>query len=309
MRVLVADDSQVSRKLLGRLLAGWGYDVVPCENGAEAWELLSGPDAPKLAILDWVMPGLDGIEVCRLLREHPSGRHVFVYLVSARSSPEDMLRGLEAGANDYLIKPFNHAELRVRLQNGRRLVELHDELVCAREALRTQAMVDPLTQIWNRRAFLDLAAKEVSRAARASRATSALMIDIDHFKSINDRYGHAAGDRTLTEVAARIKSALRGGDHLARYGGEEFVVLLPDCDARGAYAVAERVRRAIAKSAIETDGHRIPVTASLGAASCPTSVDSLEALLARADAALYAAKRAGRDRSILAAPTPLAETG
>ncbi len=309
MRVLIADDSDVSRKLLSRLLEQWGYEPVGCADGEEAWQILSGPDAPKLAILDWVMPRIDGIEVCRRLRETEVGRQVFVYLLTARSKPEDILAGLEAGANDYIIKPFNQAELRVRLRNGRQLVELHDELISAREALRTQAMVDPLTEVWNRRAFMDLAAKALSRAGRIGAPTSALMIDIDHFKRVNDEHGHAAGDVTIRAVADRVKDVLRTGDHLARYGGEEFVVLLPDCRAPGAYAVAERVRRAVQRAPVTFDGGALEVTISVGAATGPESRESLEELVSRADGALYAAKNAGRNRTMLAAPIELADTG
>lgn len=307
MRVLIADDSDVSRRLLARLCESWGYDVVQAADGVEAWQVLQGDDAPMLAILDWVMPKVDGIEVCRRLRATPEGRRVFVYLLTARSSTEDMMAGLEAGANDYIIKPFSHAELEVRLRNGRRMVELHQELVTAREALRTQAMVDALTQLWNRRAFMELAGKELARASRQERSTSALMIDVDHFKKLNDTYGHAAGDEALKEIADRIKDALRTGDHLGRYGGEELVALLPDCGVPGAYAVAERVRRAVRRTALRLQAGDVPVSVSIGAASARHG--RLEDLLERADQALYQAKREGRDRAVLSMQAELKDTG
>ncbi|HJL16599.1 MAG TPA: diguanylate cyclase [Sandaracinaceae bacterium LLY-WYZ-13_1] len=308
MRVLVADDSPVSRKVLQRMLVSWGYDVVPCENGAQAWDALSGDDAPELAILDWVMPEMDGIEVCRRLRAGEEGSHAFVYLLTARTSTEDMLAGLEAGADDYLTKPVNAAELRIRLRNGRRLVQLHRELVAAREALRTQAMIDPLTEVWNRRAFMELAAKELSRSRRSGRPLGLLMIDLDHFKRVNDTYGHPAGDAVLAEAAARIRAALREGDQVARFGGEEMVVLLPDCGPSGAFVAADRVRRELARTPVDFEGQAIRVTASLGVAATHGCGESLDGLLARADQALYEAKRAGRDRTVVAAPADLAKT-
>ena len=309
MRVLIADDSDVSRTLLAHLLGAWGYEVVACADGEAAWAMLQGPDAPPLAIFDWVMPGCDGLELCRRLRRSESGRHVFVYLLSARSSTEDMLTGLEAGANDYLIKPFNRSELRVRLHNGRKMVELHQELVRAREALRAQAMRDPLTQLWNRRAFAEVTGKALRAAARAGRPTSALMIDVDHFKRVNDEHGHAAGDEVLREVARRAAEGLRAGDHLARYGGEELAALLPDCGPGGAFLVAERVRARVRARPIVLGEARLTVTVSVGAACSLDGREPLDALLDRADRALYRAKHAGRDRSALESPLEATGTG
>lgn len=300
MRVLVADDSAVSRKVLQRTLAGWGYEAVPCADGREAWEMLQREDAPPIAILDWVMPGLDGIEVCRRLRALPERGHVFVYLLTGRTSVEDMLAGLEAGADDYLTKPLRSAELRIRLRNGRRLVELHAELVRTREVLRAQAMVDPLTQVANRRAFVETAQRELGRAGRAQRPTSVLMLDLDHFKAVNDTYGHAAGDAVLVEVARRLSATLRDADCLGRLGGEEFAVVLPECGLSDALIVAERLRREIARAPIAVPGTRLAVTASIGVASTLAGRDSIVELLDLADGALYQAKAKGRNRCVLA---------
>jgi diguanylate cyclase (GGDEF)-like protein len=299
MRILIADDSAVSRKVLERMLTAWGYDVISCKDGDEAWQVLQEPDAPRIAILDWVMPGLDGIDICRRLRDREDERHVFVYLLTARDSSEDMLVALDAGADDYLTKPMCAPELRVRLRNGRRLVELHEELISAREALRTQAMIDPLTQVGNRRAFMDIAIKELARACRSERPLAVVMIDLDHFKAINDTHGHAVGDHVLAQTARRLSSVLRASDHLARCGGEEFVVLLPECDARNAFTVGERLRREVSRRPIETHVGPISVTASVGVAVVRDGSGTLATLLERADKALYRAKRSGRDKTVL----------
>lgn len=309
MRILIADDSAVSRTVLERMLVAWGYEVEAYADGNEAWAALQEDDAPRLAILDWVMPGMDGIDVCRKLRDEITDRHTFVYLLTAKTSNEDVLAGLDAGADDYLTKPVSAPELRIRLRNGKRLVELHEELITAREALRTQAMVDPLTQVWNRRAFMDVASKELSRARRSQRSAGLLMIDLDHFKSVNDTHGHPAGDAVLAEAARRIQTVLRDGDQLARFGGEEFVVLLAECNARGAWVAAERVRREVSRAAVQHGAASIPISASIGAAAAPAGSEALGMLIDRADRALYEAKRAGRNRTVLAAPTALDETG
>ncbi len=307
MRVLVADDSSSSRALLTNLLSSWGYEVTQCTDGQRAWSLLSRSDAPQLAILDWMMPGLDGLEVCRRLRAAETERHAYVFLVTARSHGDEMLEGLEAGADDYLVKPFEPAQLRVRLRHGERVVQLQRALIDAREALRDQASRDPLTGLMNRRAFDDAAAKELSRAQRAESPMALLMIDLDHFKRVNDTLGHPAGDSVLVETAARLRAVVRESDHVARFGGEEMVVLLPDCAPRDALLVAERVRRAIARAPIGTRAGAVRVTASVGVAVSPQGREGLPSLIARADAALYRAKNTGRDRAVLApAALPIA---
>jgi len=295
MRVLIADDSPVSRKVLRRHLEAWGYEVVEHPDGASALAALEAPDAPALAILDWEMPALAGIEVVRRLRAGGADRPTLVYLLTARASPEDVLAGLAAGVDDYLVKPVDPAELRFRLRNGARLVELHQRLLEAQATLRTQAMTDPLTQVWNRRAFEDVAGQEISRSKRTGRSVGVLMVDLDHFKSINDRHGHAAGDAVLVETARRMVGVLREGDVLGRLGGEEFAILLPECGPAGAYVAAERVRRAIARDPVVHAGRAIPVTASVGLSSARAGRAPLDALLESADRALYRAKASGRN--------------
>lgn len=294
MRVLLADDSAVSRAAIARMLASWGYEAVSCATGDEAWRILQGPDAPQLAVLDWVMPGLDGAEVCQRVRASRSERYVFVYLLTARDSQDDLLAGLEAGADDYLVKPVSPAELRVRLRNGRRVVELQQQLLHAREGLRAQAELDPLTSALNRRAFGELAAATLSSSCQAA----LVLADLDHFKSVNDTYGHRAGDAVLVETVRRLRSVLRAEDRVGRWGGEELAVLLPRCAPASAWAVAERLRREICKHPVVFEGNAITITASFGVAVA-TAGESPDALTERADQALYRAKRAGRNRTIL----------
>lgn len=302
VQVLLADDSRTSRNLLGQMLESWGYEVVVCEDGAEAWKVLSQPNAPRLAILDWEMPGIDGIDLVRRLREQRDDRHVFVFLLTARTAEADMLVGLEAGADDYLTKPVNPAELRVRLRNGTRLVALQGELLQAREELRTQALKDPLTGVWNRRALESLAEAQFARCRRQEAPTAALLlVDLDHFKGVNDTHGHAAGDQVLVAVAKRMEGVLREGDEIARMGGEEFVLLLPSCHPLGVFEAAERVRRAICAGPVTWGEALIPITASIGAATLRAD-DAFDAMLQRADVALYDSKRAGRNRSTVDAP-------
>jgi len=295
MRVLIADDSRVSRRLLRRHLESWGYEVAEHTDGASALAALGEPDAPALAILDWEMPEMNGIEVVRRLRDDGQDRHTLVYLLTSRASPEDVLEGLAAGVDDYLIKPVDPAELRFRLRNGVRLVELHQRLLEAQETLRTQAMTDPLTAVWNRRAFEDVARREISRSKRTGRSVAVLMIDLDHFKQINDRFGHTAGDAVLVETARRMDEVLRDGDVLGRFGGEEFAVLLPECGPAGAYVAGERVRRAVARDPVVHEGIEIPVTASIGVSSARGGRAPLATLVDRADRALYRAKGSGRN--------------
>src|ERR1700684_4120454 len=223
MRILIADDSIVSRHLLDATLRKWGYQVVVASDGVEAWNVLQEEDAPKLAILDWVMPGLTGPEVCRRVREHATDKDAYTYilLLTSKSQREDLIEGMESGADDYLIKPFDQHELKVRLRAGTRIIDLERELVAAREELREQATKDFLTRIWNRSSILDIFQRELSRADRERRSVGVVLADLDRFKSVNDTYGHFAGDAVLREFARRMQTVTRPYDAIGRYGGEE----------------------------------------------------------------------------------------
>jgi len=299
MRILVADDNQISRRLLEAALRKWDYEVVVATDGNEAWEILSKPNAPRLAILDWMMPGLSGPELCRRVRQSGAERYTYILLVTSRSEDEDVVEGLEAGADDYITKPFNQMELKARLASGRRIIELQDQLLRAQATLREQATRDALTRAWNRRSILEILDREVDRAQREHSPLSVAMCDLDHFKQVNDNYGHLAGDAVLVEAVQRMRASMRGYDSLGRYGGEEFLLLFPGCEAAAAVRLAERMRAEIESRPLEWQTGPIPFTISIGvttlqAGQCLPS----EALLRIADAALYQAKQQGRNRVV-----------
>jgi diguanylate cyclase (GGDEF)-like protein len=299
VKILVADDDAVSRRLLEATVRRWGYDVVVAEDGARAWEMLQEETAPQLAILDWVMPGLDGPQICREVRSLGEQRYVYLLLLTAKSEKSDLVKGLDAGADDFLTKPCDAQELRARLRAGIRILELQ-------EKLRLEATHDSLTGLWNRAATLDLLRRELSRGERHGTAVAVVMADVDHFKRINDTRGHLAGDVVLREVARRLSSAVRSYDVVGRVGGEEFLIIFPGCAVRDAADQAERLRACINREPAETPEGPIPVTLSLGVAAREgvISVDP-DSLLRAADTALYRAKRGGRDRVELAAAEEL----
>jgi two-component system cell cycle response regulator len=299
MKILIADDSIVSRHLLDATLRKWGYEVIVACDGIEAWNELQKEDAPHLAILDWVMPGLTGPEVCHLVRKRASETYTYILLLTSKSLKEDLIEGMESGADDYITKPFDQHELKVRLRAGTRIVELHGELLEAREALREQATKDFLTRIWNRSSILEIIDRELDRAEREQRSLGVVMVDLDRFKSINDTYGHFAGDAVLREAARRMQSAIRSYDAIGRYGGEEFLVVLPGCDESCTLGQAERLRRVLSEEELVIGGTSLTLTGSFGASSSvPGCKTSGEALIRTADEALYRAKRDGRDKVV-----------
>jgi diguanylate cyclase (GGDEF)-like protein len=285
------------------MLTKWGYDAVMARDGVEAWQVLQAPDAPRLAILDWMMPGMDGPEVCRRVRAADREPYIYILLLTARSDSQDLVAGMDAGADDYLTKPFNAQELRVRLRAGSRILDLQQELLMAREALREQATHDSLTGLLNRASILELLRNEISRAGRENHPVALLIADLDRFKQINDTLGHLAGDAVLREVARRMKSAVRRYDAVGRYGGEEFLIVIPGCDGDAACVQAERLREAIADGPIVDGSQALPVTCSIGVSwrSSPVGSDA-DGLVREADLALYRAKDRGRNCVEIAAP-------
>ena len=297
MKILVAEDDLVTRRMLQAYLEKWGYEVVTVSDGQQAWQLLQQDNAPRLAILDWMMPELDGTSVCREVRRNNSQPYTYLILLTARGYQEDVITGLEAGADEYLTKPFDPSELRARLRAGARIVELQDSLIRAREALREQAMHDPLTQLFNRRATMDALLAELSRGRRERKPLTAMMVDIDHFKSVNDRYGHPAGDGVLCEVSRRLRASSRTYDAVGRIGGEEFLIVVPGCSAAQGVAQAERHRELVCAQPVPFKDISINVTISVGVATLPhPKEEEMEAVLALADQALYRAKAGGRNR-------------
>ncbi len=283
--------------MLANMLSGWGYEVLSARDGTEAWQALQRPDAPRLAILDWMMPGMTGPVVCRELRQLRTEPYTYVLLLTARTDKGDVVEGMDSGADDYLTKPFNTQELKVRLRAGRRILDLQAQLVAAREALREQATRDPLTCVWNRHAILDALERETSRAAREASSVGLIMVDLDHFKQVNDTHGHLAGDAVLREAARRMQLCLRSYDLVGRYGGEEFLVVLPGSSGANAVELAERLRWVIGHEPVAAWNLSISITASLGVIAFDQGMKlAPEEMIRLADAALYRAKENGRNR-------------
>jgi diguanylate cyclase (GGDEF)-like protein len=297
MKILVADDDPVSCRLMQRTLERSGYEVVIASDGRAASAALSSEDGPRLALVDWMMPELDGPGVCREVRRRPDGSYVYIVLLTSKQSNADIVEGLEAGADDYLTKPCNPAELKARLVTGRRILQLEEKLVEAREGMRFRATHDGLTRLLNRTSILACLRQSLDVFLREGVPFSILLCDIDHFKRINDTHGHLAGDAILEHFASRLQNAVRSDDLIGRYGGEEFLIVLEGCSAEDITLRAEQVRRAVTEYPFALRTGMLNVSASIGgtavdARNTPTSAESI---IDQADAALYQAKADGRD--------------
>jgi diguanylate cyclase (GGDEF)-like protein len=300
--ILIAEDDPVSRKLLEKILIKAGNKVVSVENGQKALELFDDKFFP-IVLTDWMMPEMDGLELCRAIRKNTYPGYVFIILLTAKDSKDDIIRGLGAGADDYLTKPFSHAELIARLNTGKRVLELERSLKDANEEIRILSITDPLTGTYNRGYMTERLPQEIKRARRYSRALSIILCDIDHFKKVNDTYGHLVGDRVLKDFARCIRHSIRQDvDWTARYGGEEFLIVLPETDVNGGSVMAERLKSELSQRVTETQGKKISITASFGVTGfgpdTPDEMISPEAMISKADKYLYQAKREGRNRAM-----------
>jgi diguanylate cyclase (GGDEF)-like protein len=300
VKILIADDDPVSRRMAEKMLKNFGYEVIAVANGRDAAHELSAAGGPRLALIDWMMPELDGLGVCRHVRNKQDQSYVYILLLTSRQSSEDVVEGLKAGADDYLTKPCHPAELQARLHTGQRILSLEDRLVEAREEMRFKATHDTLTSLWNRGAVLALLKSELSRSVREHLPVSLLMCDIDHFKQINDIHGHLAGDEVLREVSKRLLESVRAYDAVGRYGGEEFLIVLGGCQRDDLKMRAEHVRRAICEVPFQTAYGSIAASLSIGAITIENwnSSSPIEPFLKSADEALYQAKEAGRNRVV-----------
>jgi two-component system, cell cycle response regulator len=294
MKILIAEDQPHLSRLLNDQVRPWGYEPVVVHDGLTALSALQAADAPRLALLDWLMPGLDGIEVCRCVRQDPDSVHPYLVLLTGQGGRQQMLDGLEAGADDFLSKPVDDAELKARLAAGRRVVALQEQL-------REMAHRDALTGLRNRAAVLGALNRELTRGRREGRPVGVVLADVDHFKRINDTFGHLAGDAVLRQAARCMQDVLRPYDTLGRYGGEEFLAVLPGCDVGATAGLAERLRQCVAEEPMGAEGALVPVTISLGAAAwVDAKAADADGLLRAADVALYQAKAGGRNRVTLA---------
>ena len=311
MKILVAEDDAISRVMLERTLQKAGYEVVSVDNGKRALQELGKEDPPRMALLDWMMPELDGVEVCRSLRAQKEQAYIYLILLSSKETKQEIVEGLESGADDYLTKPFDADELKARLRAGVRILELEDHLVEARESMRFQATHDRLTSLWNRGVIVELLSREVTRSRRENNCTVVMICDLDHFKLVNDTYGHGAGDDVLREVSRRLHSAVRSYDMVGRYGGEEFLVVLNKCEPASAIFRAETVRNLISSKPILAAGTPLTVTMSVGLVlSHEFPGCNVDEIINQADKALYAAKAEGRNcvrqsRPTLPEPQPV----
>ena len=306
MKALIADDDPVTRRLLDRMLRKLGYDTVLCADGSSAWEVMQGAGAPSLAIVDWLMPGMDGIELCQRIRARANVPYTYVLIVSSNADRSDIVSGMNAGADDYITKPIHPEELETRLKAGRRVLELQSALLRSREQLRDLAMRDALTGLLNRGAIVNALESEILRVEHDQHDTAVVLADLDRFKAINDRYGHLVGDHVLREAAERLSTAVRGSDYVGRYGGEEFLLILPVCPAVNAMTLTDRILERFRETPLIMGAGMLPVTISLGVAVAVAGARaSANDLIREADEAMYRAKRVGGNCAVFAAPLPV----
>jgi two-component system cell cycle response regulator len=295
MKILIAEDDFISCKALENNLQEWGYEVVSARDGDEAWELAKNHDI-RLAILDWKMPGIDGIELSHKIRNEyreEDSKYIYIILLTGRGEQDDIIQGLSIGADDYMTKPYSFVELKYRVQNGERIIKNEDKRI-------KLVSLDNLTKLWNRNKIFDFLDAELSRGEREKTPTGVVMIDIDHFNGINERYGHMVGDEVLVEVAYRLKNAIRPYDMLGRYGGDEILAVLPNCNDIETKKIATRLYHSVSEEKIPTEVEFLNINISIGCVSNQNNLQvSRMELIQASNSALLSAKKKGRDRIIL----------
>jgi diguanylate cyclase (GGDEF)-like protein len=297
MRILVAEDDSITRRLLQAHLTQSGHEVVVCADGGQAWQVLNEDDPPNLVVLDWMMPGMDGLTICRELRKREVQGYTYIILLTGKTGTKDVIEGLEAGADDYIMKPFDAHELKVRVRAGSRIIQLQQQLVAALTASEFQASHDHLTGLWNRRAIKGVLDRELARTHRHHGSLGVVMGDLDHFKRINDTHGHLAGDAVLRQVAQRIVSLVRPYDAVGRYGGEEILIICPGSNRERTWRMAERLRQSLSESPLTVSEGTFEVSMSFGVTSIQQDPKrDADSLIREADEALYRAKEMGRNR-------------
>jgi two-component system, cell cycle response regulator len=293
MKILIVEDDPISRRILENFLEKWGYDVTAAIDGSAAWEIMQNPEAPNLVISDWMMPNMDGVELCEKIRAMEKAEYTYFILLTTKTEKKDIIEGLESGADDFIVKPFDHEELKSRVKIGKRIISLEQKIIQI-------ANTDYLTGVFNRRAFMERLEQEVNRSVRHKKGFSVVITDIDHFKNINDSYGHQIGDLVLQKFAGKLSEISRSYDFVGRYGGEEFIICLPETSAERSGVIVERMRREVAGLEVnlpDKSSKSVSVTASFGIASCVVDcVGNIDSIIKMADDALYKAKDEGRNR-------------
>lgn len=297
MKVLIAEDAPTGNLILKSMVFRWGFDTVTVFDGDEAWKRLQEEDAPQIAILDWVMPGMDGLEVCRRIREMENGkdRYTYVIMLTGRGDTDDIVTGINAGADDYIVKPFNKEELRARLRTGQRNIELQMALRAANKKLQIMSRLDPLTGALSRSAILDDLDLAMYRSRREEKTLTIALIDIDDLKEMNERHGRSAGDKVLQESVRRISACLRRTDNFGRYGGDEFLVILLGANNGADMEICHRIQSVICEKEIVLLDHSIPVTVSQSLAVWDGEA-GIEKFISSAEQTLLATKANGRNR-------------
>ncbi len=296
--ILIIEDDKDSRELLKIYLKKWNYNIFEALDPDIAINKITEHNI-QLALIDWVLDEVSGLEICNTIRKKLKDKYIYIIMITGKKTKDDVVEALREGADDYLIKPFNFEELRVRIEAGERIINYQNHLKNNYIKLYEASLIDTLTKIYNRKTILDKLNSEFQRAKRLNNNLSVIMCDIDYFKKINDSYGHIIGDKILENIGEILKTNLRLYDSAGRYGGEEFLLILPDTDTNTAYKVADRIKKYLENNHLKVGKFSIPVTMSFGISSS-SGKKSISELIDNADKQLYKAKRAGRNRIILA---------